>query len=51
MKALKSEKAEKLYDEWNFQLSQIVPTETGVFGADMEIQLTNLGPTTIFLER
>ncbi len=51
MKALRSDKSELLYAFWNQKLSEIVKTETGVFGGDMEISLTNLGPTTIFLER
>lgn len=51
LKALRSDKATLLYDLFNQKLGEIVPTETGIFGADMEIQLTNLGPTTIFLER
>ncbi len=51
MRALTSEKAKLLYQIFNQKLSEILPVETGVFGADMKITLTNLGPTTIFLER
>ena len=51
LRALRSDKANLLYALWNQKLSEIVPTETGIFGADMEISLTNLGPTTIFIER
>ena len=50
-KALKSDKAKILYEAWNEKLNKYVKTETGIFQADMEITLTNLGPTTIFLER
>ncbi len=51
IKALRSDKAHLLYDYWNQQLNQLVPTETGIFGAHMKIEFTNVGPTTIFLER
>ena len=49
--ALKSEEAIKLYDLFNEELSKYIPVEKGVFGAEMEITFTNLGPTTIILER
>ena len=49
--ALKSEEATKLYDLFNGELSKYVPVEKGAFGAEMEISFTNLGPTTIILER
>jgi len=50
IKALKSGEAHPLYDLWNEELRKYVPTETGIFGADMEVSFTNIGPTTILLE-
>ena len=49
--ALKSEEATKLYDLFNEELSKYIDVEKGIFGADMEISFTNIGPTTIILER
>ena len=49
--ALRSEEASKLYDLFNEELSNYIDVETGAFGKDMEITFTNLGPTTIILER
>lgn len=51
VKAMKREKATILYDEFNKKLNDLVPTKTGVFGADMKIALINDGPTTLMLER
>ena len=51
IRALKGEEATKLYDLFNEELSKYIPVEKGVFGAEMEITFTNLGPTTIILER
>lgn len=51
MKALNGSKAKQLYDLFNQKLSQSISVETGEFGADMEVSFTNLGPTTILLER
>ncbi len=51
IKALGGAEAVSLYDEFNRQLSDKIHVETGVFGADMEISLTNIGPTTILLEK
>lgn len=39
-----------LYDYFNEQLSQYVPVEKGIFGADMKIDLCNDGPVTIVLD-
>ncbi len=39
------------YDEFNQKLSEIVPTQVGVFGADMKIDFVNDGPVTIILEK
>ena len=49
--AMNGEKAAKLYDLFNEELSKIIHVETGVFGADMDISLVNSGPTTIIMER
>ena len=49
--ALGGEKATKLYDLFNEELRNYLDVETGIFGADMEISFTNIGPTTIILER
>ena len=50
IKALKGEISTKLYDEFNQKLNEIVPTKTGIFGADMCINLVNDGPTTIIID-
>ena len=39
-----------LYDYFNKQLENFVPVQTGVFGADMKIDLCNDGPITILLD-
>ena len=50
--ALKNDLATPLYDTFNEELRGYgVKVETGVFGADMEISFTNIGPTTILLEK
>ena len=44
--------ANKLYEAFNEELRTYgVKVETGIFGADMEVALTNIGPTTIWLEK
>lgn len=49
--AMKNSEAEKYYEMFNEELRKYVKVETGLFGADMEVNLTNIGPTTIWLER
>lgn len=49
--AMKNDEAIKLYEEFNLELEKYVHVETGVFGADMNVNISNLGPTTICLER
>ena len=49
--ALNGEEAVKLYDLFNEKLSKIIKVETGKFGADMKVSLTNDGPVTILLEK
>lgn len=49
--ALRGEESSKLYDLFNEELRKYVSVETGKFGADMIVSITNIGPTTILLER
>ena len=49
--ALGGNKANELYDLFNEELRKYVKVETGQFGADMIVSITNIGPTTISLER
>ena len=51
IQAMKGEEATKLYDLFNEELRKYVEVETGVFGADMTVSITNLGPVTIWLEK
>lgn len=52
IEALKNNEAIPLYDAFNEELRNLgLNVETGVFGADMEVALTNIGPTTIWLEK
>lgn len=48
--ALSGSKATLLYDEFNKKLSEHIKVETGIFGADMKVSITNDGPVTILLE-
>ena len=50
IKALKSEYSSKLYDEFNKKLSEYINVKTGVFGAEMEVNLINDGPITIIID-
>ena len=49
--ALSGPEANILYDSFNEELRKYIKVEEGVFGADMEVCLNNIGPTTILLER
>lgn len=49
--ALNGKEAIKLYDIFNEKLKSHVKVETGIFGAEMEVSITNDGPITIILER
>lgn len=42
--------ASQLYNEFNQALSEFVPVEVGIFGADMQVSLVNDGPVTIILD-
>lgn len=49
--AMKGENAINLYDEFNEELRKYgVTVETGKFGAMMDVNISNYGPTTIWLE-
>lgn len=48
--ALNGNEAIKLYDIFNEELNKIVPTVTGVFGAEMQINIQNDGPVTIIID-
>ena len=50
IEAMKNSEAEKYYEMFNEELRKYIKVETGVFGADMEVNLINIGPTTIWLE-
>lgn len=49
--AMNGDEATKLYDLFNKELRKYLKVETGIFGADMDIELINSGPVTIILER
>lgn len=52
VKALNGKEAEILYTLFNQKLrDKNIKVETGIFGADMEVELVNDGPVTILLER
>ena len=48
--AAKPDMAETFYQDLNRELAKEVPVETGVFGADMQVELINDGPVTIILD-
>lgn len=51
VEALNPEAAQKLYDYFNQRLAASgLKVQTGIFGADMQVQLTNDGPMTIIYE-
>lgn len=49
--ALNGDKSTLLYDEFNEKLRKHIHVETGIFGADMKVELINDGPVTIMLEK
>ena len=51
MDAMNNHEAIHFYELFNDELRKYVTVETGEFGADMKVSITNLGPTTIWLER
>ena len=50
IKALRGEESTKLYDLFNDKLKEYTLVETGLFGADMEVSISNIGPTTIIID-
>ena len=48
--AMNGEEATNLYNLFNEKLKQIIHTEKGIFGAEMQVSLTNDGPITIVME-
>ena len=42
--------ASQLYDDFNGLLGREIPVKTGVFAADMQVELVNDGPVTIVLD-
>lgn len=49
--ALSGDKAIKLYEELkNYLINIGIPTKTGIFGADMKVNIDNDGPVTIILD-
>lgn len=48
--AMKGEDAIKLYEEFNRRLNNYVKTLPGVFGAEMNVSITNDGPVTIIID-
>lgn len=50
-KALNPEDATKLFDEFNRRLNEVVDTQTGIFGAEMQVDFINDGPVTILIEK
>ncbi len=51
IKALKGEFSTKLYDMFNDEIKKYgVSIQTGIFGSDMLVSITNDGPVTITLE-
>lgn len=50
MAALNGSEAIKLYEEFNKLLGEKIKVETGIFGAEMEVAITNDGPITIAME-
>lgn len=48
--AARPDTAVPLYERCIARLSEVVPVETGEFGADMQVTLTNDGPFTILLD-
>lgn len=50
--ALAGDKAIKLYEKFNKEFTKYnIESQTGIFGADMEVSLINDGPVTIIIEK
>ena len=50
IEALNGKEAIILYEKFNEELNKYIPTKSGIFGADMLVNITNDGPITIMLE-
>lgn len=50
IKAMAGEDAAILYNIFNKKLSEFLKVETGIFGAEMIVNISNDGPVTILLE-
>ncbi|MBR4177847.1 MAG: D-tyrosyl-tRNA(Tyr) deacylase [Bacilli bacterium] len=50
VEALNPTEATKLYDLFNKKLSEFIHVETGIFGADMKVEIYNDGPVTVMLD-
>ena len=48
--AAQPDMAEAFYQDFNQKLAQEVTVQTGIFGADMQVELINDGPVTIILD-
>ena len=42
--------AKQMYEKMLTKMNKILPTKSGIFGADMKVSLVNDGPVTIILE-
>ena len=49
--AMKQEDASSYYDIFNEELKSRINTETGIFRANMQVELINDGPITIVIEK
>ncbi len=45
-----ADQAQVLYDEFVHMAASVIKCETGRFGADMQVELINDGPVTIYLD-
>jgi D-tyrosyl-tRNA(Tyr) deacylase len=50
LNSAKPEQAIPLYNTFVDRLKEVIHTETGIFGADMQITYTNDGPVTILID-
>lgn len=48
--AMNPKDASDLYDYFNQELSKSIEVQTGIFGADMKVEIYNDGPVTIILD-
>lgn len=50
IKALNGGEAIDLYESFNKEMNSYITTKPGIFGAEMELSITNDGPITIIIE-